>query len=118
MEVRKNLVIFGIGLMMLVFIITIFAILMLGKDGIVPGNEEMIIVGIFGLLNAVVAGAIGYAVGVQQALTSPSDPPPTVTEQTMLEVVKQMREEIGTERYVEICDPNIFEEKKEMSKED
>ena len=93
---RPNLIIFGIGLLVVALATGGFALLVLNMLGItVEGDSphaEMIIVGVFGLLNSALGGYIGYSLGVQQSLTGPSAPAPTVTEETHLRIVEKVLE--------------------------
>lgn len=87
MEIRWNLIIFGGGLMLTMLAVLGFAAYML-TDKVVVGNEEMVVVGILALLATSVGYVGGYATGVMQALSGPSDPAPTVTETTHKEIVE------------------------------
>lgn len=81
---RWNLLIFGAGLLIIFSIVVAFAIMLLNDPALIEGNEEMVVVGIFGLLTSTAGFVGGYATGVMQALTAPSDPAPTITEKAAL----------------------------------
>ena len=87
---RWNLVAFGAGIMLAMFVVVGFAVWMLRPE-IIKTNEEMLIVGVFGLLTSVVAGFVGYCTGVQQSLTGPPSPAPTITEATALELMRMAK---------------------------
>ena len=79
MEIRWNLVIFGINLLVLLGVVIWFAKGLLTPE-VVYDNHELIIGGVLAVVTTTVGFVGGYATGVQQALTAPSDPAPTITE--------------------------------------
>ena len=83
---RWNLVVFFVGLLFVLGGVLGFAVWVLMQAGVITGNEEMLVAGVLTMVASALAGTVGYAVGVQQALTSPPPPPPAITEETVIKL--------------------------------
>ena len=87
---RWNLIVFFVGLELLAFGLLAFAYFVLDAS-ILKGNEELIIGAVMATVTLTIGYVGGYASGVMQSLTSPPDPAPTVTEETLKYVVDKMK---------------------------
>ena len=86
MELRWNLIIFGGVLLVLLATVMYFALSIINTE-VVLGNEELVLGSVIAIVTTAVGFVGGYCTGVMQALTSPSSPAPTVTEDTLIKII-------------------------------
>ena len=89
-EIRWNLVLFAINLLFLLGVVIWFAVRMISPE-MAANNQELIIGGVLALVSSTISFVGGYSIGVQQALTSPGDPAPAVTEKTFMEAMEMVK---------------------------
>ena len=84
-EVRWNLIAFGVLLAGVLGAVLWFASSLLTPN-VVKGNEELVIGAVVSLVSSALGGIVGYAIGVQQALTAPPGGKDKMTEETALKL--------------------------------